>query len=87
MRTGDVVLHRPSGETWLVAYADESRGEIVPCGWPFCIARVEDCDMKEAASDEQSEELLQELAAMSGSDHDFRRSWAQRKLEERQRLT
>lgn len=80
MRTADVILHRPTGETWVVAYVDEQRGEVTPCGWPFCFARLEDCDMKKAASDDESEQLLQELAAMTCPEHDFRRSWAQRVL-------
>lgn len=86
MRTGDVILHRPTGETWVVAYVDEARGEVTPCGWPFCWARLEDCDMKERASDEESEKLLQELAAMPGSEHDYRRTWARGVLARRASL-
>lgn len=83
MRTGDAVFHRPTRETWLVAYVDEARGELVPCGWPMCFARVEDCDLREACTDAESEALLLRLAEMPGQAYDARRSWAQRRLRER----
>ena len=86
MRTGDAVFHKPTGETWLVAYVDEVRGELVPCGWPMCFARISDCELRESATDSESEELLQHLAAMPGHEHDARRSWAQRVLRERAAL-
>lgn len=78
LRTADAVFHRPTGEEWLVAYAEPERDEVVPCGWPCCVAKISDCDLIERASDEASHRLLLDLANMS--EHDMRRSWARRKL-------
>ena len=41
---GDIVFHRPTGETWLVLKADATHVE--PGGWPPCRALVSDCEMK-----------------------------------------
>lgn len=60
MRTGDVVLHRPSGEKWLVAMADEA--DIMPCGWPETVARVSDCEIVTAADDAEHIKVLREVA-------------------------
>lgn len=65
IRTGDTVYHRPTGETWLVAYVEDDGRYLAPCGWPFCLAPVTDCELREAASDEDSMKLLRELAEMS----------------------
>ena len=44
---GDEVLHRPSGETWVVKRAGEdgAGGFVEPAGWPPCRARAADCDL------------------------------------------
>jgi len=44
---GDEVLHRPTGEAWVVKRAGtDSEGEYVePAGWPPCRARAVDCDL------------------------------------------
>ena len=48
IRAGDVVRHRPSGETWLVCGVDAAHDQLVPCGHPFpSIARLSDCDLLE----------------------------------------
>jgi hypothetical protein len=48
-RCGDVVLHRPSGEMWLVAWAE---GELLaPSGWPNGIAQLADCEVLKRCSD------------------------------------
>lgn len=49
-RIGDTVKHRPSGETWLVAAVDGD--SLYPAGWPESCARTADCELVEAASDE-----------------------------------
>lgn len=82
IRTGDVVLHRPSGEQWLVAYAED--GYVCCCGWPESLARIEDCERVQACSDEENEKLLREIASKPGADS--RRSYAVRELERRMRL-
>lgn len=75
-RTGDVVLHGPTGETWVIAY-DDGR-YVVPYGWPLCFATAEDCTLKKAATDAAHAKLVQELADMS--EDDPRRRWARRTL-------
>lgn len=60
MRTGDVVKHLPSGETWVVAWADEER--LGACGWPETVASVADCELVESCSDEKHWKLVQEIA-------------------------
>lgn len=76
MRTGDHVLHRPSGETWVVAYV---RGDdIASCGWPIHLARTSDCELVKAATDDEHSKLLREMAEMPG--HDHRRSYARAAL-------
>lgn len=58
--TGDAILHRPSGETWLVAYYNH--GYVCCCGWPESLAKVEDCELKRKATPEQRHELLVKLS-------------------------
>jgi hypothetical protein len=51
MRAGDCVWHREVGERWIVAYV---RGEhLAWCGWPPGEARVSECDLVKACSDEE----------------------------------
>ncbi len=51
LRCGDHVRHRPTGEEWIVAWAEGS--QMAPCGWPPCRASVADCDVINRASDEE----------------------------------
>ena len=45
---GDTVLHRPTGETWVVCGVNYEQGRLIPCGWPFpSLARLEDCELLE----------------------------------------
>lgn len=46
MRTGDHVLHKPSGETWVVAFVDGD--DLAWCGWPNGLARTSDCELDSA---------------------------------------
>ena len=64
--TGDSVLHGPTGETWVVAYVQGDR--LAWCGWPEGEARLEDCKLVTAASDEYREKLLREMSEMSTDD-------------------
>lgn len=59
-RTGDEVLHKPSGEKWLVAWADDR--EVICCGWPESFARASDCELIRAANDEEHWRLVEEIA-------------------------
>ncbi|MBX3583601.1 MAG: hypothetical protein KF810_17075 [Rhizobiaceae bacterium] len=68
MRTGDHVLHRPSQETWVVAWADYETGYMAPCGWPTCQARIDDCDIVKDATDEESAQIVAALAISGRTD-------------------
>ncbi len=48
IRPSDVVLHKPSGETWVVCGVDRRAGELVPCGYPFpTLVKLADCELVE----------------------------------------
>lgn len=66
MRTADHVLHKPSGETWVVAYVEGD--DLVACGWPLTMVPVSDCELVKAATDEDNEKLLKKMSVMLRSD-------------------
>ncbi len=66
MDTGDVILHKPTGERWVVAYV--SGRHLFCCGWPLSAALVNDCELVHAATPEDRLRLLEQMASMSGSD-------------------
>ena len=76
IRTGDSVFHRPSKQKWLVAYADYEQGILAWCGWPPGHARIEDCDLLEQCSDEESHKTLVRLSRMRVDERD---GWDHRK--------
>lgn len=48
IRPSDVVLHKPSGETWVVCGVDHEKDELIPCGYPFpTLAKASDCELVE----------------------------------------
>lgn len=48
IRPSDVVLHKPTGETWVVCGVDYEKGELIPCGYPFpTLAKLTDCELVE----------------------------------------
>lgn len=61
IRTGDRVLHRPTGERWVVAWADPSTDDLHWCGWPPGLARLSDCERVKEASDEEHDAVLSGL--------------------------
>ena len=67
IRAGDHVLHAPSGETWVVAWADPTTDDLAWCGWPDGLARLSDCTLVKAASDAEHQQKLSELKASGGS--------------------
>lgn len=73
--TGDTVFHRPSRETWLVAFVRDDR--LAWCGWPEGWANVGDCMLVDKASDAERSALLREMA-MRGND--MRQRYAQWRL-------
>ena len=80
IRTGDAVVHGPTGETWVVAYADHERGELAWLGWPPGYAELSDCELEESCSDEEHKAVLVRLSEMRGDErrggHDRRKTWA-----------
>lgn len=77
MRTGDHVRHRPSGEVWVVAYVRPETDDLAWCGWPHGLARMYDCEMVKACSDEDHVKLLTD---MSRVENDSRGSYARRAI-------
>lgn len=67
IRAGDAVLHRPSGERWLVA-AVTHEGSVFCAGWPCTWANIADCDLIEATSDERHIEMVFACARIGESD-------------------
>ena len=35
IRPNDTILHKPTGETWVVCGVDREKGKLIPCGYPF----------------------------------------------------
>ena len=64
-RCGDEVFHEPTGETWLVAWADGD--EIAWCGWPNGIARVQDCRIVSHATEAQHRRMVLEVSRCDDS--------------------
>lgn len=75
--TGDTVLHKPTGERWVVAFVQN--GRLSWCGWPEGTADLADCELVEAATDERRVRLLNEMASM-GSQDDSRCRFARWRL-------
>ena len=59
-RCGDTVLHRPSGETWVVAWCEGE--DLAWCGWPNGLAMTADCDTVSAATDDEHRVSVAEVA-------------------------
>jgi hypothetical protein len=64
-KCGDHVKHRPSGETWVVAYADNEH--VACCGWPETLAQASDCTLVKAATNEQHVDMLKRCATLDDS--------------------
>lgn len=48
IRPNDVVLHKPTGEKWVVCGVNYNQGCLIPCGYPFpTVVKVEDCELLE----------------------------------------
>jgi hypothetical protein len=73
IKPGDVVMHKPSGEEWIVAALHYSGDELAPVGWPACVVKVKDCVLVESCSVEESEKIVDEWSRMSCED--FRKTW------------
>lgn len=72
-RTGDVILHKPSGEKWTVAYGDEY--QVICCGWPESFADAKDCAMLQPATDKEHWNLVRQIAAPYSASPRVCRCW------------
>lgn len=64
--SGDVVVHRPTGENWVIG---ASTGKYVyPQGWPPTRANAADCDLVERASIAWFRETIFEWSEKKSSD-------------------
>lgn len=60
----DIIRHKPTGETWVVAGVNHQTRELVPMGYPFpTIAKMEDCEITERRYEfeSQSAEVIKAL--------------------------
>ena len=77
--TGDIVFHRPTAETWIVACVQGNN--LSYCGWPEGMADLSDCELKEKTTPEKRDQLLKELAGKSGEkENDHRVRYARWRL-------
>lgn len=65
-RCGDQVHHIPSGENWVVAWAEGD--DIAPAGWPNSIARVRDTRLVGRATDAEHAETVAILTRLRLAD-------------------
>ena len=48
IKPNDIVLHKPSGEKWVVAGVNREAHSLIPKGFPIpSVARIEDCELLE----------------------------------------
>lgn len=66
IRCGDHVHHIPSGEDWVVAYADYVTGYLSWCGWPDGEAKIADCRLIKRATDAEHLDWLTQIANGDG---------------------
>lgn len=65
-RCGDQVIHRPSGETWTVAFADKD--VLAPAGWPDNRAQLSDCEIIVRCSDKEHAAQVAQWSMTTGPD-------------------
>lgn len=65
-RCGDHVHHRPSGETWVVAWAEGK--DIAWAGWPNGMARLADCEVIHRCGDDDHRRHVEMWRASTGND-------------------
>lgn len=75
------MLHKPTGQEWVLACDVSNHGDAVPAGWPEGIVPASSCELITAASDEQRLEMLRRVAAGSGHEYSYRRSLAATQLD------
>lgn len=76
---GDVVRHNITGEEWVLS-CDEEDGEVMPCGWPMCTAKANDCSLVLEATMDERIAMLKSWTENKDS-RDFRVTTARRQLQ------
>jgi hypothetical protein len=66
-RCGDHVCHEPSGECWVVAYADDF--VLAPAGWPNSRAQTASCKVIRRCSDAEHRDAVREWEGLTGPDN------------------
>lgn len=64
IKPNDIVLHKPSGERWVVAGVNAFDGKLIPKGYPFpSIANIKDCELIEGRYEVeyQDEDMIKAL--------------------------
>ena len=64
IKPNDIVLHKPSGEKWVVAGVHYDGNTLIPKGYPFpSVAKTEDCELLEScyATKPQEEKIIRTL--------------------------
>lgn len=57
IKPNDIVLHKPSGEKWVVAAVNIEDGKLIPMGYPFpSLANMADCELLEMGYDNRYQE-------------------------------
>lgn len=78
MRCGDHVYHKPSDQTWLVAYADTESGYMAWSGWPEGRAPIADCKLVYACTDKEHAQAVSDWLDKGNASNDHRRRAVQR---------
>ena len=60
IRPNDTVVHKPTGERWVVCGVNRDLKTLIPCGYPFpSMARMEDCELVERAYEKEPQSIEQ----------------------------
>lgn len=78
IKTGDIVIHIPTGEHWTVACINGD--SLSWYGWQEGTAKLSDCKLIKSCSEEVELETLKRLKKLSGKDH--RKEYAIKRLKE-----
>ena len=62
IRAGDHVHHEPSGEDWVILWADYATGYLAPAGWPSSEAQIAHCRVTKSLTDAEHEAFLDDIA-------------------------
>ncbi len=66
MKTGDQVIHGPTGDIRTLAYYDPRSGEASFIGWPEAVAKGSDCSITKIATVKESKQIIESLVGHRG---------------------